>query len=198
MSRQGDFWENRVTGERAVVLRGTEDGGGEPMLVELTVRPGGAVAGEHVHPALTERFEVVSGTLSTRIAGVEGQLREGESATVALGVKHDWWNAGTDVAKVLVTIDPPAPRFEMMIATLWGLASDGKTSAKGMPNPFQLALIGSEFSDIIRFTKPPPAVQKVAFAALGAVGRLRGYKGIYPEYLGPDGTVAAETAPTPK
>jgi mannose-6-phosphate isomerase-like protein (cupin superfamily) len=192
MSQKGDYYENRVTGERAVVLHGTEDSNGEPLLVQLTVLPGGAVAGEHVHPALTETFEVVSGRLATRIDGVEGELHEGESATVRPGVPHDWWNGGTVDAEVLVTIDPPSPRFEMMIQTLWGLANDGKTNAKGMPNPLQLALIGREFSDTIQFTSPPAAVQKVAFAALGAVGRMRGYRAIYPEYLGPHGTAAGD------
>ena len=56
-----------------------------------------------------------------------------------------------------------------------------------MPNPLQLALVGQEFADVIRFTKPPAAVQKVLFGLLGAAGRLRGYRGVYPEYLGPHG-----------
>lgn len=67
MASRGDVYENQVTGERAVVLRGDLDGGGLPALVHLTVKPNGAVAGEHVHPAMDERFEVVSGQLQTRI-----------------------------------------------------------------------------------------------------------------------------------
>jgi mannose-6-phosphate isomerase-like protein (cupin superfamily) len=187
MARCGDVYENHVTGERAVVLRGDEDGGGESVIVHLTVRPGGAVVGEHVHPALTERFVVISGTLATRIGGVEGALTAGEEATVAPGTPHDWWNSGAVDANVLVEISPPNPRFEMAIATTFGLTNAGKTNAEGMPNPLQLALVGQEFSDVIRFTKPPAAVQKVAFAALGAIARRRGYRGIYPEYLKPHG-----------
>jgi hypothetical protein len=72
-----------------------------------------------------------------------------------------------------------------MIATIFGLANDGRTNAKGMPNPLQLALIGREFSDVIVFTKPPAVVQRVAFGVLGALGRLRGLKAMYPEYLEP-------------
>jgi hypothetical protein len=52
MARRGDLYENRVTGERAVVLRGDVDGGGLSGLVHLTVRPRGAVVGEHVRPAM--------------------------------------------------------------------------------------------------------------------------------------------------
>ena len=51
MSRFGDLYENKVTGEQAVVLRGDEDGHGQSALVHLTVRPHGTVVGEHSHPS---------------------------------------------------------------------------------------------------------------------------------------------------
>ena len=44
----GDLYENTVTGEPAVVLRGDE-APELPMLAQLTVRPGGFVAGGHIH-----------------------------------------------------------------------------------------------------------------------------------------------------
>ena len=177
-----------MTGERSVVLRGDEDlGDAGSAVVHLTVSPGGAVAGEHVHPALAESFRLVSGTLGTRVDGVERTLSPGEEVTVPAGVTHDWWNAGPDPASVIVELTPPDPRFEQMIATVWGLANDGKADAKGKPHLLQLALIGQEFSDVIVFTKPPPFVQKLLFGVLGAIGRARGLRGVYPEYLGPDG-----------
>jgi mannose-6-phosphate isomerase-like protein (cupin superfamily) len=183
MATAGDVYENRVTGERAVVVRGDEEAG-LPYLVHLTVQPHGAVVGEHVHPAIRERFRVFSGRLGVRLDGEETILQSGE-VTVPPGAPHDWWNAGDTEAQVLVEIDPPDPRFEQMIATLFGLANAGRTNAKGMPGPLQLALIGNEFDDVIRFTKPPRAVQRAAFAMLGGLGRIRGLRGVYPEYLSP-------------
>ena len=59
MSRCGDIYQNKVTGEQAVVVRGDEDGRGQPGLVHLTARPHGAVVGEHIHPQFKERFRVV-------------------------------------------------------------------------------------------------------------------------------------------
>jgi quercetin dioxygenase-like cupin family protein len=194
MSRRGDLYENRVTGERAVVLRGDEDGAGASALVHLTVRPGGAVAGEHVHPGFTERFEVVAGKLRTRVAGSERTLHAGEGLTVPPGVAHDWWNDGSADAEVLVELSPPEPRFEAMIANIWGLANAGRTNAKGMPSPLQLALLAAEFADVIRFTRPPAAVQRVLFGALGAVGRRRGLRGRYPELERPHGRVTPDPA----
>ena len=49
MSRCGDIYENKVTGEYAVILRGTEDRGQGPGIAHLTARPGAAVVGEHFH-----------------------------------------------------------------------------------------------------------------------------------------------------
>jgi quercetin dioxygenase-like cupin family protein len=80
VSRYGDIYENKVTGERAVVLRGDEDGEDRSALVHLTVGPHGAVVGEHIHPQIRERFHVISGRLGTRLGGVESTLvgRAGE------------------------------------------------------------------------------------------------------------------------
>jgi quercetin dioxygenase-like cupin family protein len=191
VSRCGDFYENCITGERVVVLRGPDDTApGQTGLAHLTVRPHGAVAGEHVHPQILERFVVISGTLGTRLDGVERELHASDEATATPGTPHDWRNAGDDDASVLVELDPPLeqrPRFEAMIATIFGLANDGRTNAKGLPHPPQLALLAREFDDVIRFTRPPRAVQMPLFALLGALGRMRGLEAIYPRYLRPHG-----------
>jgi mannose-6-phosphate isomerase-like protein (cupin superfamily) len=187
MSRLGDFYENRITGERVVVLRGDEDAApGESGFGHLTVAPHGAVAGEHIHTRISERFIVISGTLGTLVGGVERRLNAGEEATAEPGVAHDWWNAGESFASVLVEVGGPdeqRQRFDAMFATIFGLANAGRTNSSGMPSLLQLALIAREFRDVIVFTRPPPAIQTPLFAVLSAVGRLRGLRGVYPEYL---------------
>jgi hypothetical protein len=163
----------------------------------LTVAPHGAVAREHVHPQILERFVVISGTLGTRMGGVECELHAGEEATAKPGTAHDWWNAGADEASVLVELTGPdeqAARFEGMIATIFGLANDGRTNAKGLPSPLQLALLAREFSDVIRFTRPARALQTPLFIVLGVLGRMRGLRAMYPEYLHPHG----RTSPDPE
>lgn len=93
----------------------------------------------------------------------------------------------------------PAARFEEAISTIWGLALDGKTNARGMPNLLQLALLAREFEDVLYFTKPPRVLQKILFGILAPVARLLGYKGSYPEYLrrGPAERVEVEPWPAP-
>jgi quercetin dioxygenase-like cupin family protein len=198
MSRAGDVVENPVTGERAVVRLGTEESGGELLVAEGFVKPGGAVAGEHVHPNIHEWFTVVSGRVGFRLDGRESIARLGQRLHVPPGMAHDWWNAGEDEARIVVEISP-AGRFEAMIANLFGLAQDGKTNAKGMPNLLQLALLAREFEDVLYFTKPPRALQKILFAILAPIASLLGYKGSYPESLrrGPAQRVEVEPWPAP-
>jgi len=194
MARYGDFYENKVTGERGVVLRGDEDDSVQPALVHLIVQPHGAVVGEHVHSKFQESFRVISGRLGTRVDGVERILASGEKAVAVPGTWHDFWNAGEEEAHVLVEFQPLYPRFEQMIGTLYGLANSGKTNAKGMPNPLQLALIGREFQDVAQYAKPPRAVQRLMFGLLAPIGRMCGYRGIYPEYCHPHGRTTPDPA----
>jgi hypothetical protein len=81
-----------------------------------------------------------------------------------------------------------------MIKNLYGLAQDGKTDAKGMPNLLQAALFAREFDDVLRFTKPPRSVQKILFAALAPIARFMGYRGSYCRYLerGPSRRIEVE------
>jgi quercetin dioxygenase-like cupin family protein len=182
VSQAGDVFVNPVTGERAIVLEGTDDTAGQRVAVELLVDPGGAVLGEHLHPSLEETFEVLEGTMGFRIDGVEREGRPGTVETIAPGTWHDWWNAGSDELRAKVTISP-GRRFEQAIQTLFGLAIDGRTNAKGMPNPLQLAVIGQDFDDVIVFRSPPRIVQRLTFSVLGAIARALGYRSVYPRYV---------------
>jgi mannose-6-phosphate isomerase-like protein (cupin superfamily) len=195
VANPGDVFTNPVTGERCVVRESDEAAG--RALVDLYVTPGGAVAGEHVHDHLVERFEVLEGQVGFRIAGRERIAGPGHRSEVAAGVAHDWWNAGDTTAHVLVEVDGPlAAKFEELIVTLFGLAHDGKVNAKGMPDPLQLALIATEFEDVIRFTRPPRAVQKALFAVLAPIARARGRRATYPHHRDVVVTPAAAPAAT--
>jgi hypothetical protein len=151
-------------------------------VADLYVRPGGAVAGEHVHPRIEEWFTVASGRVGFRLDGRESIAPHNERLHVPGGVAHEWWNAGEEEAHVVVEVAPGA-RFEAMIKNLFGLARDGRTNGQGMPNLLQAALFAREFDDVLRFTKPPRPVQGVLFAALAPVARFLGYRGSYPKYL---------------
>jgi quercetin dioxygenase-like cupin family protein len=178
----GDVIENPVTGERAVVRVGTVETAGNLGVVDLYVRPGGAVVGEHWHPAMDERFTVLRGRVDFRLGGQERTAELGREIHVPAGMRHDWWNAGEEEALVRVEVRPAA-RFEALMLNLFGLAQDGETNVRGLPNLLQLALLVREFRDVIRFTRPPQVVQAVLLGVLAPLARVLGYHGSYPEYL---------------
>jgi quercetin dioxygenase-like cupin family protein len=175
----GEVLENPVTGERGKILELPWQNPEGRAVVELTALPGARVMGEHLHPALHEHFSVLEGDLTVLRNGQRSVLHAGESAHIEPGVWHDWWNEAETDAVVRVEITP-GERFAHMIETMFGLAREGHVNAKGMPHPLQLALTGREFSDVIVFRKPPPAVQRLVFGALAPIATRRGYRAIYP------------------
>jgi len=182
MLRTAEVYVNPATGERAVVRVKPSGADGDLMVADLHLRPGGRIVGEHVHPAIEERFTVIRGEAGFSLGGSRGTAGPGMTILCPPGVPHDWWNAGTGEALVRVEIRPGS-RFRDMIMNLFGLAQDGRTDARGLPNPLQLALFAREFSDVVVFTSPPRPVQRVLFAVLAPIGRLCGYRGSYPEYV---------------
>ena len=177
----GEIWENPVTRERATILELPNDNPDRRATAELTALVGARVMGEHRHPTLVERFTVLEGELTVKLAGQTTVLGEGKTAVVEPGVWHDWWNASEHQdARVRVEVTP-GERFAHMIETVFGLARLGHTNSRGMPHPLQLALFAQEFSDVIEFRSPPPAVQRLLFGILAPIARWRGYRATYPQ-----------------
>jgi len=176
----GEVWVNPVTRERATILERTWDNPEGRATAELTALVGARVMGEHLHPALVERFTVLEGELTVKRNGQTGILHQGETAVIEPGVWHDWWNASHRDARVRVEITP-GERFVHMIETFFGLARLGYTDSKGLPFPLQLALCAREYSDVVVFRSPPLALQRTIFAALAPIARWHGYRATYPQ-----------------
>jgi quercetin dioxygenase-like cupin family protein len=190
MIHAGDTIENPVTGERLVFRKTSLETGGEAVVVETFVQPHGAVAAAHVHPSQEERFEVLRGTLGFKIGGTKITAGPGQRLTVPAGTPHKFWNAGDDEAHFVCEVRP-ALQFESLIETMFGLATDGKTNKKGMPNPLRLAVIANAHFDTVQLPFPPALIQKLGLAMGAPLGRMLGYQ---PTYAGAAGDVAPATA----
>lgn len=190
MIRAGDILENPVTGERLRFHASARDTNGEYVLVEATVQPGGIVAAAHVHPYQTERFEVLSGTLGMRLGRKKLQAEAGDVVLVDPGVTHTFWNDGENEARFVAEVRP-ALEFETLIETMFGLARDGRTNRKGMPNPFRLAVIARHHFDDVRLPFPPASLQRLALALGAPLGQALGYT---PAYVADAGEPALATA----
>ena len=179
MAQAGDVIENPVTGEKVVFLQTGAETQGQLLRFDISVEPGGFVAAEHVHPSQAEHFFVREGELCLRRQGEEQRYRAGEEATIPPGTPHVWWNSGSSELHVTVELRP-ASRFDSFLTSLFALARDGRTNARGVPNVLQLAVMMQEYDDVIYPSRPPRALQKVLFAVLAPIGRGLGYQADHP------------------
>jgi quercetin dioxygenase-like cupin family protein len=181
MANKGDVIENPITGEKIVFLQTAKDTNGKLLEIDLFVRPGGYVAAEHIHPKQDEEFEVLSGRLALSVNGTKTIGEKGFKTIVKAGTPHIWVNDGDDELHCRLSFRP-ALNWEQMFETLFGLAREGKTDRRGMPNLLQIAVIATELKDHAWLAKPPIPVQKFMFSVLCPIGKLVGYKAIYLEY----------------
>jgi len=180
MARAGDVIEHPVTGEQILFRKTAQDTGGTELEMEFRVRPGGFVAGAHVHPEQAEHFEILEGTVRFHIAGREMDVDAGQSVVVPAGTPHVWWNPSAVPARLVVRFRP-ALRTGAFFEAFFGLAQDGKTNPRtGEGGLLQMAVVIREFRREIRPASPPLPVQRVLVPVLAAVGRLLGYRANYP------------------
>jgi quercetin dioxygenase-like cupin family protein len=121
--RAGKVYLNPASGERAIVVLGTDETAGQRLVVDLHLRPNGGMTGRHYHPLIEEK--VLKGTLAYTLNGVEKLASAGETVTISPGVLHDFRNPGADQAVVRVDLQP-ADRFAALIKNGFSLAQDGK------------------------------------------------------------------------
>ena len=191
MIQAGQTIENPVTGERVVFTETALQTGGKSTRFEAFVSPGGHLPTSHVHPKQTERFEIVSGTLTMKLAGRTFEAGPGETVVVEPGMHHDFANDTDEVVHFKVEVSP-ALQIESLIETMYGLAADGKTNRWGIPNPLRMAVIAGAHYDTVRLAFPPAWAQRAALAVGAPVGRLLGYR---PEYVPATATVTAAQGP---
>ena len=179
--RLGHVFENPRTKERAIILTDPAVRADRALVGHLHVAPGGRVAAAHMHPESVERFHIVRGRVGFMIGGEERVLGPGESAVVAAGVPHDWWQLGDEPAEVIVDMTP-GDRFADMLTTIFGLVRDGRVDRRGMPRLLQLAVTAQAYRDAMMFASPPPWAQRLLFGVLAPAGRLLGRQPVYERY----------------
>lgn len=190
MAISGSVIENPVIGDRVVFLQTSRDTGGALLQLDIFARAGAQGPPEHIHPQQEERFTVLAGSLTGRIAGREVRIEPGTEWVVPAGTPHTWHNAGESEVHVRVELRP-AGRMEPFLETIYGLAKDGKTNARGIPSLFQLAVFATAYFDTNYLASPPLPVQKVMLGAIAFVGRRLGFRPDYPYPYSAPGNGAA-------
>jgi mannose-6-phosphate isomerase-like protein (cupin superfamily) len=175
---KGDILESPVTGERVTFLETAAETNGERVLIDVTVEPNGVVAAAHVHPYQSERFEIVAGEAEFSFGKETVHAGPGDVVMVERGTLHSFRNTGEGELRFITEVRP-ALSFETFIETMFGLAADGKTNRKGLPNPLRLAVIMRDHFDLVRLSFPPAWMQKRGLVCGAPFGRLLGYRPTY-------------------
>jgi quercetin dioxygenase-like cupin family protein len=167
---------NPVTG---VVIRAFDD---DREGAEVVLPPGADGPAAHVHPNIEERFEVLAGAPTFEVDGRERTLEPGVDIWVSPGTPHAFRNDSDETARVRVRTVPESERLGAVVATLFGLAVEGRTDGEGRPSPLQAAVMAESTLDETYFADVPRPVQRAFGTLLGPVGRAVGYEATYDRY----------------
>ena len=151
--------------------------------VEIRLGPGARGPAEHVHRTIEERFEVGEGEVTFRVDGRERVLGPGTEVRVSPGTAHAFGNDTGTEAVLLGRTVPESDELGRVVATLFGLAREGKTDDRGRPGFLQGAVIAEKALDETYFADVPYGVQRAVGRVFGPVGRALGYRATYDRYL---------------
>lgn len=182
MGQKGDVLHNPRRRERVLLLNTAAETGGERLEMLVTQEPTSARMPVHFHPRQRETFTIRSGALTYVLGSAQPRIAHtGETVAVEPGVRHTWWNDGPENVEMLGVIEPAGRWLEFM-ETIYGLTNEGKVSARGIPNPLQMAVVAWEFRQEWVPTAVPAPVRLLVLPILAALGRLFGYRPTYARY----------------
>lgn len=182
MAYKNKVLQNPHTGQSITFLQTAKDTDGALLEMESTWRGNSQEPMGHYHPLQDEDFTVLQGELTVKLNGETKILNAGDTLHIPRRTVHAMWNAGTHEARANWKV-LPALDTENLFETTTGLAIDGKTNDKGVPNLWQVALTIGKYDHVFRMTKPPFAVQKILFGLLTPVAYMLGYRPTYRRYL---------------
>lgn len=116
----------------------------QALQLRATYAPGGAPPPAHLHPEQDERFEVLAGAMRNRVAGRDGELREGDVLEIARGTAHQMWNAGEEPAVVDWRTTPAGRTLD------WFRALSALLGGESAADP---AALLAEYSDVFQLAE---------------------------------------------
>ncbi len=169
--------QDPVLRQRFSFSRTIDDDGSEVLNVETWVDPGGGVT-PHVHPAMEERFTVLSGRAGF-LAGRTWQTAEaGETVVVPAGTRHAYRNEGDEVAHIVCEARPPSTLQEFLEETA-ALGRAGKFTRRALPRGLSGLLEGAALAErhrdmvVLGFPLPPRPVQRLLLPPLARLAERR-------------------------
>lgn len=172
MSNTGDRTLVWPDGSIYRITRSSADTEGKLLEMEWELPAKGWAPRPHVHPRLTEEYEVIDGSLDVLVGTEWRTLRAGESASVPPGTVHTF-RVGAGPVRVR-NLHRPALDFEPYVKRLCSAANARRLGQlTGIRALLYIAVLVSEFP---LHSRAPGRLLNAAVPALAAFGRLVGFR----------------------
>jgi mannose-6-phosphate isomerase-like protein (cupin superfamily) len=169
---------NPLSGERITIL--ADDRGGDALVWELRLAPGGRVPSSHAHPRQEERFTVVEGRMRFRVGWRRVVAGPGDTVVVPPGKPHHFANADAVPARAEVRTTPALAMHELL-ETAAALATDQQAAGRVLPRLTDLVLFMHDFEAEVASPCLPRLV-RTGIRLLASVAERRG-PGVRHRYL---------------
>jgi mannose-6-phosphate isomerase-like protein (cupin superfamily) len=154
------------------ITRSSTDTDGELLEMEWELPANGWAPQPHIHPRLTEEYEVVDGSLDVLIGSEWRTLIAGEAASVSPAMVHTF-RVGGDPVRVR-NVHRPALDFESYIKRLCSAANQRNLGdLSGIRARLYIAVLVREYP---LHSRAPGRVLNAAVPALAAVERFLGLR----------------------
>src|SRR3954449_5506007 len=159
MAKSGELLQIPELGIEVHVVESGAETAGERCVFEITGRPRGFLAQEHVHAAQTERLEPLSGGIKVVMEGRSYALNPGDVLDIPPGIAHTQEPMGAGAGAVRIT-HTPAGASEAFLEKLAALSRDGRLLKSGYPRPTAAAELVLEHGAPALSSKPTPALRR--------------------------------------
>lgn len=132
---------NPIFNDSCTFIKTSEETNGQISEMEVRLGAGGGNP-MHRHTGFTETFTAINGNLGLTVKGKKISLKPGETITVQRGEPHQFFNEGDQEVKFHLVFMSGHTGGENMLRIMYGLARDGKTNKKGLPNLMTIAVVG--------------------------------------------------------
>lgn len=187
----GTWIENPVAGQRALLVKLPAATGGRYFEMEYICQPftGKYAIPAHYHPAVTERFEILSGVARYRLGKLEQSAATGETVLFPPGIGHIHpWSDSAEELHVRMFSEADPPDLAGLNANIntgitnFGLSRDGKVDKNGLPGILQQAVCGVKNIPGAVPAGMSPRSARVIIGLLALIGEALGYRATYPQY----------------
>lgn len=164
--------DNPISGERIVIRMSGAQTGGQLLVFDLDLPPGGHVPARHAHPIQEERFTIVQGRMRFSFGRRRVLATVGETVVIPKGKAHWFGNPGPDVSRARVEVRP-ALRTEEFFMANEVMARSGHLFGTRLPRPSDLARVLLEFEPEVSIPNVPTFLVRRLLVPLAWLGRRR-------------------------